>query len=164
VEEILDGLEVAAGHTAEAINTPPLDVASLRREWAELQARWRSLPTHRLIPIESLERGWRDLTETARAENRSVFAISSLVALSAVTSLPRGLVWMSRSAKVAAKRTNEVFGTSILDHYAATLASMRRDGALAWWAREFRPYLAAAARQFSPRQETLTEDLLGGRQ
>jgi hypothetical protein len=161
VEEILDGLEEAAGRTAEAINTPPLDVASLRREWMALQTRWRSLPTHRLIPVESLEHGWRDLTETAHAQNRSVFEISSLVALSAVTRLPRGLVWMSRSARVAAKRAGEVFGASILDHYTETLARLRREGALAWWAREFRPYLAAAARQFSPRQETLTEDLLG---
>src|SRR5687768_12617794 len=37
VDQMLDGLERSAGRLAEAINTPPLDIAGLRKEWASLR-------------------------------------------------------------------------------------------------------------------------------
>src|SRR5262245_42512025 len=37
VDEMLDGLEASAGRLAATVNTPPLDVATLRKEWAALR-------------------------------------------------------------------------------------------------------------------------------
>ena len=45
MEQLLDGLERSSGQLAETVNAPPLDVASLRREWAKLSAEARRLPT-----------------------------------------------------------------------------------------------------------------------
>jgi hypothetical protein len=50
-----------------------------------------------------------------------------------------------------------VIGEAILDHYVEVLAEIGRTGFLAYWARELRPYLRAAAEQFAPGHESLTE-------
>ena len=59
-----------------------------------------------------------------------------------------------------ARRTGQIAVESLIGHYRDTLGEIHRTGFLAYWAREYRPYLRAAAAQFSPRRRTLTERLL----
>jgi hypothetical protein len=44
-----------------------------------------------------------------------------------------------------------------MDHYGQALNEIREMGFLDYWTREFRPYLRAAAAQFSPSKTSLTE-------
>ena len=157
MDDLLAGLETFAEHTANTINTPPLDTKTLRKEWKELRANAVALPAP---AIESLEGLWADLRAEAQAQGRSTFALSSMMALSAVTTVPEGLRWLSKSAPVAARRTGEVLGEALLGHYRMTLDEIRQAGYLRYWAREFRPYLRAAAKQFSPARRTLTQKLI----
>ena len=158
MDELLAGLETFSEQTADAINTPPLDTQALRQEWKELRANAAALPTP---AIESIEALWRDLHSEAQAQGRSVFALSSMMALSAFTSLPESLRWLSKSAPVAARRTGAIVGEALLGHYRTTLEEIHRTGYLHYWIREFKPYLRAAAEPFSPRRRTLTQRLLG---
>ena len=48
VDQILDGLERTSSRLATTINTPPLDVASLRQEWQAIREESRGLHTHAL--------------------------------------------------------------------------------------------------------------------
>ena len=50
-----------------------------------------------------------------------------------------------------------------LDHYRDTLVEIRGVGVVAYWSRQFEPYLRAAAQQFSPGRRSLTERLLDRR-
>ncbi|MBL0156062.1 MAG: hypothetical protein IPP47_02955 [Bryobacterales bacterium] len=160
VDQILDALEATAGRAAEAINTPPLDVAALRQEWAAIQASARGLHPSRLPAIETLERTWHDLDSTARRERRSIFELSALLALDAVTRLPRGVTWLGKSSLVAARVTGDAVATHILEHYSDTLEKIRTMGLAHWWMVQFRPYLAAAARQFAPGKTSWTQRFL----
>lgn len=157
MNQVLDALEQTAGRAAEAINTPPLDVQALRQEWREIQDSFGRMPNPRLPSLPRLESMWKDLEATAGRQQRSVFEISSMLALEAVTSLPGHFRWLGRTTRVAAVRTTEVLSEAVLDHYAQSLDAIRREGLLAWWSRQFRPYLQAAARQFSPGRQSLTE-------
>lgn len=152
MDQILDALESTAGRAAEAINTPPLDVAELRKEWAEIQEGARGLAPARLPGIERLERGWRELRQTAAAERRLVFELSALMALEALQSVPRRAAWLGRSSLAAMRTTGDVLAENLLEHYSDTLEAIRHEGLARWWMVQFRPYLAAAARQFSPRK------------
>jgi hypothetical protein len=154
---LLDGLERSSGHLADSINTPPLDVSTLRADWELIKKNWSSVPAP---AIESLERLWSDLRREAEVQKRSVLELSALMALSAFRSLPGGMVWVSRGAVLAARRTGEILGESLLGHYRQTLGEIHNTGFLAYWTREYRPYLRAAALQFSPKRRTLTDRLL----
>lgn len=160
MDQILDALEETAGRAAEAINTPPLDVAGLRQEWAAIQNSARGLSLSRLPAIETLERSWRDLDSTARREGQTVFQLSALLALEAVTRLPRGMTWLGKSSLVAARVTGDAVATHILEHYSETLQTIRTMGLANWWMVQFRPYLAAAARQFSLDKISWTQKFL----
>jgi len=160
MEQMLDGLEATSSHLAQTLNLPPVDIASLRREWEALREEVKSIPPKKVPTPERLESVWEEMRRTAKEQGRPVFVVSSLMAVSALSHVPANMLWLSRAAHSAARRTGKVLGGAILDHYMQTLHEISEAGFLAYWTREFRPYLRAAASQFAPHHETLTERLL----
>jgi hypothetical protein len=160
VDELLDGLERTSSRIAATINTPPLDVAALRQEWQDIREAARKLQPASLPSREIITGIWHQLKAESARQNRSVFETSSMMALSAVRSVPDGLRWLSASALVGATRTGKVFASALLDHYKQTLSEIREAGYFTYAAQQVRPYLVAAAGQFSPKRRSLTERLL----
>jgi hypothetical protein len=160
VDEMLDGLEQTSSRLAATINTPPLDVAALRQEWQDIRETARSLQPGSLPSRETIAGVWSQLKAESARQNRSVFETSSMMALSAARSVPDGVRWLSASALVGAKRTGSVFAAALLDHYKQTLSEIRETGYVSYAGQQLRPYIVAAARQFSPARRSLTERLL----
>src|SRR5688572_18863320 len=52
VNQMLDGLEASASRMASTINAPPLDVATLRKEWQSMQRDLAKIPPKDLPPLE----------------------------------------------------------------------------------------------------------------
>lgn len=161
VDQMLDGLESTAGRLAETFNTPPLDTRALREEWAALRERAALIAPRNLPSGDTIRAVWEDLRNEAAAQNRTVFELSTVMAVSAISHLPDNLLRLSRAARTTAKRTGQLLASTVLDHYSETLSEIRKTGYLAYWTREFRPYLRAAAGHFAPGRSTLTERLLG---
>ncbi len=160
VDEMLDGLERTSSRLAATINTPPLDVAALRQEWEGIREAAQGLPPASLPSRETITAVWSQLTAESARQNRSVFETSSMLALSAARSLPDGVRWLSASAWVGATRTGKVFAAALLDHYRQTLSDIRETGYLTYASRQVRPYVVAAAHQFSPKRRSVTERVL----
>lgn len=160
VDQLLDGLERTAGCLAETVNTPPLDVAGLREEWARLRSEARRIPATALPSPAMLWTEWRDLRHEAAAQGRSTFELSSAIALSSIRRLPGNARWLSRATGVAARRAGRLFAQGLLDHYSATLAEIRETGFAEYATRELGPYFRGAMNHFSPARESLTERLL----
>ena len=160
VDQILDGLERTSARLASTINTPPLDVPTLREEWLAIRSDARSLSPGALPTREAIADVWTQLKAAAARENRTVFETSSTLALAAVRGLPDGVRWLSASAMAGAARTGQVMASSLLDYYKRTLDDVQREGYRAYTARQLRPYVRAAASQFSPARRTLTQRLL----
>lgn len=160
VDQVLDGLEKTSARMASAINTLPLDVASLRAEWNAIRDHARKLQPSSLPSPEMVTGLWNRLRDEAAAQGRSVFETSSALALSAIRSAPEGLRWLSASAMASAGRTGRVFGGALLDHYRQTLDEVRQTGYAEYTSRQLGPYVRAAVAQFSPEQRTLTERIL----
>jgi hypothetical protein len=157
MEQVLDGLEKTSGHLAATLNLPPVDIAGLRREWSRLKDGLQSIPPRNIPALERVERIWEDVRDSAKQQGRSVFVVSSLMAVSSVAHVPANVLWLSRAARSAARRTGKVLGEAILDHYGEVLIEIGRTGFLAYGTREFRPYLRGAATQFAPGRESTTE-------
>ena len=160
VDQMLDGLERTSSRLAATVNTPPLDVASLREEWKALREEAGHLPPASLPSLESIRAVWADLKAESARQERSIFETSSVMAVSAARALPGGVRWLSASARVGAARTGQVFAAALLDHYRQTLDEIQQVGYLTYAGRQFRPYVRAAADQFSPKHRTLTQRLL----
>jgi hypothetical protein len=143
VDQMLDGLERTSTRLAGTINTPPLDVAGLRAEWQAIRDEARALQPARLPTRETLTGLWTQLKSEAARQDRTIFEMSSMMAVS------------------AARSTGQVFGRALLDHYTQTLTEIRNVGYATYAARQLRPYVRAALSQFAPARPTLTQRLLG---
>jgi hypothetical protein len=158
VDQVLGGLERTSTHLALTLNMPPIDVAGLRLEWETLKTELRSIPPNRVPALERLDRTWQRLRVSAQTQNRTVFAVSSLLAMSTLSHVPANLAWLSKATRSAARRTGDIVGGAILDHYSSAIEEISQTGFPGYWKREFRPYLRAAA-QFAPEHGSLTERL-----
>jgi len=160
VDQLLDGLEKASAHLAETLNTPPLDVAQLRAEWAAVRSEVRGLKPVALPPPAAIDDQWKELKQESARQGRSIFETSSVIALSTVRALPGKARWLSASARVGARRTGKLLGTALLEHYKQTLGELREVGYLPYAKRQLSPYLRACVDQFSQERPTLTERAL----
>ena len=99
------------------------------------------------------------LQKEAARQNRSVFELSSVMAMSALSSVPKKAQWLSTSVRLAAGKTGTVMLNVLLDHYQTTLRQIHERGYVKYAVQQYRPYLRGAVLQFSPRRRTLTERL-----
>ena len=153
VEQLLNGLEKTAGRAAKTFNMPPLDIATLRKEWSNMREQMKTIPALELPSADAVWNTWKQLQREAAVQKRSVFEMSSVMALSTVR-------WVGLSAALAAQKTGKIVTGALLDHYSQTLKEIQKAGYLGYWTQEFRPYLKAAALQFSPGRGSLTQRLL----
>lgn len=160
MEQLLDGIERTSTHLALSVNMPPLDVPGLRREWEQFRANLATFPRTRLPDGADVERAWNRLRTTSGKLNQPVFAVSAAMGMSAFSSVPSHLQWLSRSVLVGARTTGRVVGGVFLKHYAAASAEVTRTGLTAYCAAHSRPYLLAAIRNFLPEKKSSTEKLL----
>ena len=163
VDQLLDGLEHTAGRLATSIRFPPLDVPSLRKEWLALKEAAQTIPAPSLPSPGLVRERWEELKQESANQHRTVLELSSLMALATVRAVPSNVTWLSKCARTATVQTGQFFAAGLLAHYRSTLNEIRETGYLAYWKREFRPYLRAAAEQFSPAHQSVTERYLGKR-
>ena len=160
VDQMLDGLERTSSRIAATINAPPLDVPTLRAEWRAIREEARRLRPTSLPSREAIADLWGRLKRESARQDRSVFETSSMMAVSALRRLPDGVRWVSKSARVGTVRSGRVLSSALLDDYKSTLQEIQEVGFVTYAGRQFRPYVRAAADQFSPKRRTLTERLL----
>jgi hypothetical protein len=158
--QLLDGLERTSTHLALTVNMPPLHIPGLRQEWRQFLENLALLPAARLPSGADVERAWNNLRTVSRNLDRSVFSVSAALGMSALSSVPRHLHWLSRSVGVSARTTGAVVGGVFLAHYAAASRELMKTGFAAYCARHSRPYVLAAIRHFLPEKKSWIEGLL----
>src|SRR5438876_3999558 len=121
VDAMLDGLEASAGRLAATVNLPPLDVKSLRQEWNTLRGDLARIPPRQLPGTQALRDLWKEIEQEAERQNRTVFQVSSLMAISAMKSVPEKARWLSASARSAARKTGTVVGGILVEDYRTSL-------------------------------------------
>jgi hypothetical protein len=160
MEQLLSGLERSSGQLAESVNAPPLDVAGLREEWRKLVSEARQLPAPRLPSASSVTQLWQDLRAAAEREHRSLFEVSSLLAVAAVGELPERARVLSKSTAVVLRHGGGAVSNALLEHYRESLRQLREVGYIRYGVEKLTPYTRAALDAFHPSRETLTDKLL----
>jgi hypothetical protein len=160
VDDLLDGLERTAGRLAETANTPPLDVATLRREWQSIRDEASRIPHAAMPAAGRLAAQWRELREEAAAQGRSPLELSSAIAVAAWRELPENARWLSRAVRTGGRQAGQTLARGLLDHYRKSLDEIRGAGFARYWMRELQPYLKGALRQFSAGRLSTTERFL----
>ena len=142
VDQLLDGLERCSEQMTHVLNAPPLRVAELREEWHTLRDEVRRMPTPHLPSAFSPQEFWDKLQDEADLQGKPILALAGAMALA-------NLKWIGSVSTLGVYKTSEILAGAVFNHYFDLLREIREEGFVAWWSREFRPYLRAAAAQFS---------------
>lgn len=157
VDQLLDGLERTSSRLAESFNTPPLDVATLRKEWAAIRAEAVRVRAPELPSARAITGRWEEIKQESARQGRSIFETSSVLAVSSLRALPSRARRLSASARVGAKQTGKFLSQAMLDDYEQALRELRQVGYLTYARRQLSPYVRACIEQFSPERRTLTQ-------
>ncbi len=160
VDQLLDGLEKTSSRLAQAMITPPLNVAELRNEWQAIRRQVRGANPLQLPSPTAVSTQWEQLKQESTRQGRSIFETSSLMAIAAVRAVPGKARWLSASTRVGARRAGKLLAADVLDGYSQTLHELRTVGYLTYAKRQLSPYLRACVDQFSLQRRTLTQRLL----
>jgi hypothetical protein len=137
VDQLLGVLERGAGKSAALIDVPPMEIRELRASIAELAAERKELPGP-----DQLQSLYDGLVRQARAENRSLLAVSSGIGLAFLNSaqhVGREHVWVP---------------------YREDWRPLREEGFAAYARRVSQPYREAVETHFDTAKPTHTERLL----
>ena len=137
VDQLLGVLERGAGKSAALIDVPPVELRELRASIAELAAERKELPGP-----DELQALYEGLVRQARAENRSLLAVSSGIGLAFVSSarhVGREHVWVP---------------------YREDWQPLQKEGFAAYARRVAKPYRDAVETHFDTAKPTHTERLL----
>ncbi|MGH7358738.1 MAG: hypothetical protein ACREJR_07990, partial [Candidatus Rokuibacteriota bacterium] len=137
VDELLEALENASGHTAGLLDVPPLELTGLRRSLAELRGDAAGLPGP-----EDLASLYRGLRAAAVRERRPLLEVS----------VGMGMAFLTSARSVADRH--------LAVPYREDWAPLRREGFAAYARRVGAPYARAAAGHFDPRRPSWTERLI----
>ena len=153
VDQLLDGLERCSEQMTQVFTAPPLRVAELRNEWHTFRDEVRKMPAPHFPSGALLEDFWGKLRAEAVAQGRPVLVLAGGMALA-------NLKWFGSASTLGVYKTSEMVAGAVLNHYFDLLRQIQEEGFAGWWAYEFRPYLRAAAVQFSRDHESSTERIL----
>jgi hypothetical protein len=134
VDALLQTLEGTSGIAADAVDLPPLNVAALRDSWTSLKANVELLPDPQALGVT-----FDELGAAAAAEGRSLLEVSAVIGAGALRA-----GW-------------QLGNVHIFEYYREALGTIRAEGLLTFLRRISTPYLARAARHFSPAEPTYTE-------
>lgn len=134
VDQLLGALQGAAGTTAGAIDTPPIEIAELRTSLSELKRDATGLPS----PGE-MAALFNGLVRTARLEGRPLIEVSAGVGLAFLTS------------------ARNVSRDHVAAPYQQDWAPLRKEGFGAYAARIATPYRRAVTGHMDPARDTWTE-------
>jgi hypothetical protein len=137
VDQLLGVLERGAGKSAALIDVPPMELSELRTSIAELAAERKELPGP-----DELQSLYEGLIRQARAENRSLLAVSSGI----------GLAFLNSAQHVGREH--------VWAPYREDWRPLREEGFGAYARRVARPYREAVESHFDEANPTLTERLL----
>ncbi len=127
VDDLLVLLENASSQAADTIDIPPLTIEHMRISLDQFRKNAELIPSP-----NDLAGLFKELTDVAREQDRSLLTISSLVAAGAIQA---GI---------------QLGNAHLVSFYSDSLAAIRKEGVSAYLGRISQPYLAAATDHFRP--------------
>lgn len=154
--DLLTALGQTSGSAARVFDTPPLSVAELRQSLGEIRAALARVEPTKVLPRAEIARLWEEMAQVAQENRAGLLDVSTGMAMYAVRKLSdvgRGTCSGIQVAGALAQR-------HLLAHYQEALSRIRTKGLYRHLAETADPYLEAAWRNFSHRNETFTQRLL----
>ena len=160
VDDLLDKLAELSGRMAETLDTPPLNVADLKktvRDLREQASQTQDGLGRMAVTPEDMTRLFDEMRAVAREQGRSLLEVSTGMALHLVGRAERlatgTALGIFKGVEVGMRMA---YREVVLDYF-QSLETIRREGLYRSLFRTWRPYMHALRRNFDPCHLTFTE-------
>ncbi|MBM3789648.1 MAG: hydrogenase maturation nickel metallochaperone HypA [Acidobacteria bacterium] len=153
IDQLLEALQAVAGNAADRLDTPPLSVRELRQTLETLREEANALKLKNRIRPADLDSVYRDLVDVAEKQGRTLYEVSTAVALGTVNRLGR----TGRQAVTGLRVAHALLDQEILSFYGRALRDISRDGYYRYLARATKPYFRAMRHHLARKTDTWTE-------
>ena len=157
--ELLDAVSIAAGDSADVLDTPPLSVDGLRETIDKTTENILKIDPTLLIPQSEIAKMWEDMQAMAAREEVNLFEVSSAMTLYALGHVST----VSQGALTTIRVTGGVLDEHLIDHYREGLDEIMNRGIYVMLSDSCRPYVDAVWYNFSSDRPTVTEDIFSGK-
>jgi len=158
VEDLLSNLESATGTLADRMDTPPLSVKDLRASVNAVKESLKKPHMKNLVNAEAIARTWAEMQALADKEGRSLFGISTAVAMTVANKAKKAGLGVYGTVRAGF----DLLDHTVLDYYKEGLANIREKGYWRAVSEVYKPYSEAVRDAFRPTHRTLTERLFSG--
>jgi len=158
VEELLANLERAAGTLADRMDTPPLSVGDLRASVEALRESLKAPDRRDLVSAEAVAGAWEEMEALAAREERSLFGISTAVAMFVADKARKTGLGLYGSVSAGF----DLLDRAVLGYYKDGLRAIREKGYWRTVRDVYKPYSAAVSEAFKPSRRSFTERLCSG--
>ena len=158
VDELLDALQKTSGTLASSIDSPPISVEQLRASVTQLREQASKANLAKLVSASDLERVWGEIEEATKLEGRSVFEVSSAVAMMTYTNVVRAGKGAVGTVTVAL----DLIGDNVVDHYLGALARIREKGYYECVMETYEEFVEDLRHMFDTSAQSTTEKIIRG--
>lgn len=159
VDDVLTAVKNASGNAASMFDTPPLSVDQLKDSLEATRKELASADIRSILPEAELQKYWEEMKSVATEENVSLLGVSGAVTMGTLNRVKT----VGQGTLTGAHVVGGLISRPFIDHYSASLNTIRQDGLFETLKDTSAPYVEAVWKNFSGSKGTWTEELLSGR-
>ncbi len=159
VDDVLQAIQQSSGDAASLFDTPPLSVDQLRETLDRMRESLTSVDFAEILPEPELRQFWNEMQEISTVNDVSLLGVSGALAMNTLGKLETAVLGTLTGARVAGELLNQ----NVINHYTASLRTIRDKGLFESLRESSGPYIEAVWNNFSQDKATWTEDLLTGK-
>lgn len=159
VDDVLAAVKDASGNAASMFDTPPLSVDQLKESLDATRQTLASADIRSILPEAELKKYWDEMKSVATDENVSLLGVSGAVTMGTLNRAKT----VGQGTLTGVQVVGGLVSQPFIDHYTASLNTIRQDGLFETLKDTSAPYVEAVWNNFSGTKGTWTEELLSGR-
>jgi hypothetical protein len=157
--DLLSAVAATSSKTAGVFNTPPISVDGLRQTIEETRDSLKTINPRQILPEAEIRRLWTEMRQIADREHVDLLQVSGAVTMQALSRA--GTV--SQGALSGVRVAGRLLDRHVVLHYSEAVGRIRAVGIYQSLSETSGPYLSAVWENFSPKNSTVTQDLLSGK-
>lgn len=159
MDDVLDAVQNASGHSASLFDTPPLSVTQLRASLSKAKDAAKSADLRGILPEHEIKAYWQEMRNISHRENVSMLGVSAALTMHTLGKVKT----VSRGTLTGVQVVGGIFNRDVIGYYGGALAEIRKHGLFHSLKDTSAPYVTAVWSNFADEKPTVTEDIVTGR-
>ncbi|MDA1018323.1 MAG: zf-TFIIB domain-containing protein [Planctomycetota bacterium] len=159
VDDVLNAVQSASGHSASLFDTPPLSIAQLRESLHKTKEAATSADLRGMLPEHEIKAYWQEMRDISKREDVSLLGVSGALTMHTLGKVKT----VTRGTLTGVQVVGGLFNRNVIGYYGGALKDIRERGLFHSLKDTSAPYVTAVWSNFANEKPTVTEEIVTGR-